>query len=768
MEPLDYFKTHPLFEGLTPDALAGLAAKTERAHFRPGELILSAGVSGVEFGIVAHGRAEAVTGYGTPARRLLGGIGEGDCFGEISLMTGQSTLADVVAVTEVEAFLLPEQVFTETIATNPKSVQYLARLIASRLRAVAPLPEPVRSGRPAFAHGATGPMRILVVNCGSSSLKYTCYDTSAEAPVARGQAERLRTPEARHTYEGPKGRFEEALPNADHAAAFQAAAALLTQNGRGVLKSLSDLSVIGHRVVHGGSVLDAPTIVTPEVKEAIRRLSALAPLHNPVNLLGIEACERLAPAVPQVAVFDTAFHAKMPPAAHLYALPTALAEQDGIRRYGFHGTSHEFVARLAARHLDRRLGELKLVTCHLGNGVSLAAVEHGRSIDTSMGLTPLEGLVMGTRSGDVDPGVLIHLMREKQMTPDALDDLLNRQSGLMGLSGLTHDMRELEAAADTGNRRALIAIQAFCYRAKKYVGAYLAALGGADAIVFTGGIGQRSPGARARICQGLGGMGILIDEAANRAACPGPGEVVDISDSESRIRVLAAGTDEERMIARQSVQAVRHLGVSQVLKRQHGKPIPIGVSANHVHLSPAHVEALFGKGHVLTRHADLSQPGQFACREQVTLVGPKGRIERVRVLGPERKESQVEIARTAEFKLGIDGPIRASGDLDGSPGIQLEGTSGSVRLERGVINALRHIHMAPEDALSFALRDRDVVRIRVDGPRSLVFGDVLVRVHPEFRLEMHLDTDEANAAEISTGAICHLEAIQERPSERGR
>jgi acetate kinase len=766
MEPLGYFKTHPLFEGLSADALAALAAQTEVARYKPGELILSAGVSGVEFGMIVLGRAEAVLGYGTPERRILGGIGEGECFGEISLMTGQSTLADVVAVTDVEAFLLPEQAFTETIATNPKSVQFLARLIATRMRAAAPAPEPARSGRPAYAHGATSPMRILVVNCGSSSLKYTCYDTSSEAPVARGQAERLKTPGAKHTYEGPKGKFEEALPNADHGAAFQAAATLLTHVDRGVLKSLKDLTVIGHRVVHGGSALDAPTRITPEVKETIRKLSLLAPLHNPVNLLGIEACERLAPGVPQVAVFDTAFHSKMPPAAHLYALPVDLAEKDGIRRYGFHGTSHEFVARLAARHLGRRLGELKLVTCHLGNGVSLAAVEHGRSIDTSMGLTPLEGLVMGTRSGDVDPGVLIHLMREKQMTAEALDDLLNKQSGLKGLSGLTHDMRELEEAADAGNRRALIAIQAFCYRAKKYVGAYLAALGGADAIVFTGGIGQRSPGARARICQGLGGMGILLDEAANRRVLAGPGEVSEISDPESRIRVLVAGTDEEAMICRQSIQAVRHLGVDQVLKKQKQRPIPIGVSAHHVHLTQAHVEALFGPGHQLTRHSDLSQPGQYACKEQVNLVGPKARIDRVRVLGPVRPESQVEISRTEEFKLGIDAPIRASGDIAGTPGLTLEGPAGTVALQRGVINAMRHIHMSPEDGLAYALRDKDVVRVKVDGPRSLIFGDVLVRVHPEFRLEMHIDTDEANAAEISAGAACHLEAIQERPTER--
>ena len=762
MDLVDTLRANPLFKGLSDEALAAVASAAERVKYGPGELILRAGEPGVEFGILLQGRAEAVRDSGTPRRRTLGVVEEGECFGEISLMTGESTSADVVALTAAEALLIPEDLFTRYLAANRASVQYLSRVIARRMRAHEPAPAPARAARPHYALGAASPMRVLVVNCGSSSLKYTYFDTSSESPVARGVADRIGTPQARHVYDGPRGRHEEIIQGADHARAFEAAAASLTDKGRGVLGSLKDLSVIGHRVVHGGRDFGAPVLVTAEVKEAIRKAAVLAPLHNPVNLAGIEACERLVPGIPQVAVFDTAFHLRMPSAAHLYALPRPVTEPDGLRRYGFHGTSHEFVARRAALHLGKRFGELKLVTCHLGNGVSLAAVEHGRSIDTSMGLTPLEGLVMGTRSGDVDPGLLLFLLRERKMTPEQLDEMLNRQSGLKGLSGITSDMRELEAAADAGNPDALVAIQCFCYRAKKYLGAYLAALGGADAIVFTGGIGQTSAGARARICQGLASMGILLDEEANRKTRASSGQVLDISDRESRVRVLVIGTDEELMIARQSVQTVRQTAVDETLRRQAARPIPIGVSAHHVHLTRAHVEALFGKGHELTRHSDLSQPGQMACREQVNLVGPKGRIERVRVLGPYRSESQVEISRTEEFKLGIDAPVRGSGDLDGTPGLRLEGPAGEVTLERGVITALRHIHMSPEDALAFALRDKDVVRVRVEGPRSLVYGDVLVRVHPDFRLEMHLDTDEANAAEISKGAVCHLETIQER------
>ncbi len=767
MELIAFLRSHPVFEGLADDVLKQLSERVEVCTFAPGDVILPARVHGEFLGVIAQGRAEAVIGVGTLDRRFLNNIEEGEIFGEISLMTGETTDANVVALTQVEAVLIPADVFSQTVATHPRSVKYLARLIAQRLRPRSEAVKAKAAARLGYALGAGQPMRVLVVNCGSSSLKYCYFDTCSEEPVATGQIERIGTPEAQHAFRGPNGPRDEKLPGADHERAFQSAARALTDPKLGVLKSLGELSVIGHRVVHGGHELDAPTVIDVRVKEVIRDMARLAPLHNLVNLLGIEACEKLAPGIPQVAVFDTAFHQKMPPAAHLYAIPRELSEKDGLRRYGFHGTSHEFVARRAAEVLERRFSELNLISCHLGNGVSMAAIAHGRSVDTSMGLTPLEGLVMGTRSGDVDPGLVLYLMREKRLTGQQLDDLLNRQSGLKGLSGLSHDMRELEAAAEQGNRQAQIAIQVFCYRAKKYLGSYLAALGGADAVVFTGGIGQGSPGVRARICQGLGRMGILLDEEANRKARVRRGDAVVVSEAESPVRVLVVGTDEELMIARQSVRAVRQMGVTLVMQKQNRLPIPIGVSAHHVHLTQEHVEQLFGPDHQLTPHMDLSQPGQFACQEKVMLVGPKGSIERVRVLGPVRKESQVEISRTEEFMLGIDAPIRASGDIEGSIGLTLRGPAGEVHLRKGVINALRHIHMTPEDALAFALRDKDTVRVHIEGgERELTFGDVLVRVHPEFRLELHLDTDEANAAEIGKKSVCYLDSIQERATAR--
>ena len=452
----------------------------------------------------------------------------------------------------------------------------------------------------------------------------------------------------------------------------------------------------------------------------------------------------------------------MPPHAFIYGLPYESYEKDRIRRYGFHGISHNYVALQAATYLKRNFRELKMITCHLGNGASLCAIDHGRSVDTSMGLTPLEGLIMGTRCGDLDPSVVLYLCREKGLSIQEADEFLNRQSGLKGLSGISSDLRMIEDAASKGDTKALLAIDAFCYRIRKYIGGYTAALGGLDALAFTGGIGEGSAWVRGLACQELSYMGIRVDMLANKTISPGSGEVGDISDPLSQVKVLVIPTNEGKMIARETIRTLGYQDVTHVIKSQEEKKIPIEVSAHHVHLSRKEVEALFGSGSQLTHRSDLSQPGQFACEEAVNLIGPKGQVGRVRVLGPERMESQVEISITEELKLGIKAPIRASGDLDGSPGIALEGTKETCHIPHGVICSTRHIHMSPEDALSFSLKDRDIVRIEVKGERTLVFGDVLIRVHPDFRLSMHIDTDEANAANISTGMEGTLMGVQDR------
>jgi acetate kinase len=376
-----------------------------------------------------------------------------------------------------------------------------------------------------------------------------------------------------------------------------------------------------------------------------------------------------------------------------------------------------------------------------------------------MGFTPAEGLIMGTRCGDVDGGIVTFLERSEGMTSAQVDELLNKKSGLLGLSGISSDMREVLAAADEGHGRALLALKAYCYRVRKYIGAYVAAMGGLDTVIFTGGIGQGSDVVRALALQGLGCMGIVLDEQLNRNA-KGFEEVCRISSPDSKVTVLIVPTDEERMMAREALRALSRSYLTKVLDAQKQQPFLVEVSAHHIHLTQEHVEALFGKGHQLTKQADLSQPGQFACKEQLTIVGPKGRIERVRVLGPTRKYTQVEIAMTEQFKLGVHPPIRESGDIKDTPGCVLEGPAGSVKLDRGVICAMRHVHMTPEDALRYGVRDKSVVRVRIEGDRELVFGDVLVRVDPSFALAMHIDTDEANAANVQTGAKGNIDGIQ--------
>jgi len=376
-----------------------------------------------------------------------------------------------------------------------------------------------------------------------------------------------------------------------------------------------------------------------------------------------------------------------------------------------------------------------------------------------MGFTPAEGLIMGTRCGDVDAGVLAFLERTEGRTASQSEEMLNKKSGLLGMSGISSDMREILKAADGGNHRALIALKTYCYRVRKYIGAYVASMGGLDAVIFTGGIGQGSAEVRALALQGLDCMGIILDAERNRNA-RGFDEISRITTDGSKVAVLVVPTDEERMMAREALRTLSRSYIARVLEAQKQVPFLVEVSAHHIHLTQEHVEALFGQGHQLTQHAALSQPGQYACKEQLAIVGPKGRIERVRVLGPARKYTQVEIAMTEQFKLGVHPPIRESGDIADTPGCTLEGTAGSVKLDRGVICALRHVHMTPEDALRYGVRDKSFVRVRVAGDRELIFGDVLVRVDPNFALAMHIDTDEANAANVQTGAQGYIEGIQ--------
>ncbi len=580
-------------------------------------------------------------------------------------------------------------------------------------------------------------MNILVINSGSSSLKVDGIDSATGKRWFVGRAERLNTPGATVKVDDSP---LETVVDADHGEALRKFWSVLSHQ---------KIDAVGHRIAHGGSRFPRPVRIDDTVVHTIADLAPLAPLHTPFHLKGISIARELLPDIPHVAVFDTSFHTTLPRRAYTYALPADLAEQHGIRRYGFHGTSHGWVAARAAEFMRTDIRDLRLITCHLGSGASVCAIENGRSVDTSMGMTPLEGLVMGTRPGDLDAGVLLHLQRNAGLDVDGIEALLNKSSGLAGLSGTGADMRDIEGKAAAGDERARLAIHAFTHRLRKYVGAYAAVMGGVEAIVFTAGIGENSALIRHRAAQRLEFLGARLDEDRNRdAKVDADHPVVEISEPGSRVRLLVVYSDEQRAIAQETSMIV---GKSDVVEG--ALQIPIAISARHIHLNRAAVDVLFGAGHQLTPVFDLSQPGQFACAEKLTVVGPKNSIEGVRVLGPERPACQVEVSRTDEFFLGVDAPVRDSGDVKNSPGITLVGPAGSLTITEGLICARRHIHMHPDDARRFGVKDRDVVEIAIESPdRHLIFGDVLIRVNEKFRLEMHVDTDEANAAELAKGA----------------
>lgn len=596
-------------------------------------------------------------------------------------------------------------------------------------------------------------MKALVLNAGSTSVKYTLFDMDHEAVLAAGQVERVGTAQALHRGTvGPRA-HEAPVAAPDAAAALAAILASLTGPG-GALADARELRVVGHRVVHGGEQLIRPALIDDGVRQVITNCARYAPLHNPANLAGIIAAERALPDAHHVAVFDTAFHGELPPHAFLYGLPHEEYLSHGIRRYGFHGPSHAYMARRAAEHLQTHPTRLRLITCHLGGGASVCAVDGGRSVDTSMGMTPLEGLVMGTRVGDLDPAVP-GLLVTAGRTPAEVETLLNKQSGLLGLSGLTADFRDLSAAADAGHQRARLAIDVFTYRLKQYVGAYAAVLGGVDAIVLSGGIGEHSVRVRTALCDSLAFMGVVLDAERNQAArARDQGGLVDVAAARSPTRVLVVATNEELMIAREATALVA--GPSAVRQTLAGAPIPVGVSVRHVHLSRAHCDALFGPGYELTHRRDVTQPGQYVTRETVDLVGPKGELRGVAIINPLRRETQVEVARTDAISLGVNPPLRESGKLDGTPGLTLRGPAGTVALDHGVILAHRHVHMHPTDAARFAVGDGDLVTLRVEGDRELTFGDVLVRVSDKYALDLHVDTDEANAAGLTNDSVASL------------
>ena len=398
-------------------------------------------------------------------------------------------------------------------------------------------------------------MKILVINSGSSSIKYRLFDMAAKTVLASGAVEQIGEAESHLTHytrngQGELDAIEKTAAVADHQAGFELIGTVLSESG--ALRDISDLSGIGHRVVHGGERFTQPTLINENVIDTIRKLIPLAPLHNPANLLGIEVVMQSAPRVPQAAVFDTAFHQSIPEHAFRYAIPQHLYEKHHVRRYGFHGTSHHYVTKQAAGIIARPLNSLNLISLHLGNGASATAVRAGKSIDTSMGMTPLEGLIMGTRSGDIDPAIVFYLERQTGLGRDKVESTLNKESGLKGICGV-NDVREIEKLAHNGDSRAQLALEMFCYRIQKYIGAYHAVLGRLDALIFTAGIGENSPLIRAGICRGLSHLGMAIDPEKNKLKSK---KAFEIQRRGSTVRILVIPTNEELEIAEQTVEVV--------------------------------------------------------------------------------------------------------------------------------------------------------------------------------------------------------------------
>lgn len=396
-------------------------------------------------------------------------------------------------------------------------------------------------------------MNILVINCGSSSLKYQLIHSGSEEVLAKGICERIGIDGSKITYQPEGGEKEVTVaPMPTHTQAIKMVLDALTGEKTGVIKGLDEVGAVGHRVVHGGEAFTSSTLITEETIKAIEECSELAPLHNPANLIGIRACQELMPSTPMVGVFDTAFHQTMPEKAYLYGLPYEYYEKYKVRRYGFHGTSHSYVSKRTAEFLGKPYESLKTIVCHLGNGSSVSAVMNGKSVDTSMGLTPLEGLIMGTRSGDVDPGILQYLMHKEHLDIDQMLNVLNKKSGVYGMSGVSSDFRDVENAANDGNERAQAALETFAYRVAKYVGAYAAAMGGVDAITFAGGVGENDKITRKKVCEQLAFLGIGVNDEANSKR----GQEVVISTPDSKVAVLVIPTNEELAIARETLALV--------------------------------------------------------------------------------------------------------------------------------------------------------------------------------------------------------------------
>jgi acetate kinase len=484
-----------LFQHLSDNQLADILKGSKVASYEPNEVVVHFGEEASFLGVLLEGELSVSALSDDGSSKEIAHLSAGGTFGEMALLSGDKIVYDYLAVKRCQVLRIPVDLFQSIIMTEPDALQHVSKTVIERIKELSADPEKAaaafRQSKDPYGLTLKGerPEKILVINCGSSSLKYAFFDSENESNTARGQVERIGISGTCMSHRGPSGEVKRDLAGGSYEDAFKAMLHELTLAESGVIRDPSEITVVGHRVVHGGEKFSDAIVIDDRILGEIEALSHLAPLHNPVNVTGIKEARRFFQAVPHVAVFDTAFHSTLPTYAYLYGLPYEYYEKKGVRRYGFHGSSHSYVCLKAAQYLRKRVNEMEIISCHLGNGASLCAIDHGRSVDTTMGFTPAEGLIMGTRCGDLDAGVITYLEREEGLTVPQIDQILNKKSGLLGLSGISGDMREVEQAAEAGDVRALIALKAFSYRVRKYIGAYLAAMGGLEVLIFTGGIG---------------------------------------------------------------------------------------------------------------------------------------------------------------------------------------------------------------------------------------------------------------------------------------
>jgi acetate kinase len=768
----------PLFHSLPERDLADLVHESQVLTFEAKEAVIEYGEEGLFVGVLLEGEAEASVYLDTGRKKRIEILKPGDLFGEMSLMSGEKTVADVVGVTRCKAVLIPHSLLSEILVRQPDMVKVISEIIQARLDALysrdreSLLKNALRKSLDPYGLSLKRPgpaQTVIALSASPDELSFSLYDTGTGRQLAGGVFRELHRDKSHVDFrintadnDGEPAR-EQRLPvlNRDMPHVIDMLVDLLCGAEHGALAAPASVDAVGHHLICGGDAFTDAAFVT---NETVAHLHGLNGCHRDLNEPGLAAlreARRVFPSARHVAVFDSSFHVTLPSYANLYAVPYELFKEKGVKRQGFHGIAHQYAALKAAQYMNRPYNELEIAVCYLDAEASLCSVDHGRSVDVTAGFSPAEGLVSGTSPGSIDPTLQLYLTEQAGFSAKEAAIIVREQSGLRGLSGLSADMRTIEAHADKGHHRALLAYKLYCYSIRKRIGEAQAAMGGLDVLVFTGDIGHGSAGVRSLACQGLGCMGIRLDEKRNQSALE-TGDVALISQAESPVKILVVRPNRTLMLARETLKALKTDDAARLLKKSDSIAVPIEVSAHHVHLSREHIDALFGQGKELDVEHELSQPGQYASRQKVTLIGPKGSIERVRVLGPARRQTQVEIAMTEQFRLGIEPPVRESGDIEGSPGVTIQGDKGTVALDRGVICARRHIHMSPEEALGFGLHDKDVVRVRVAGDRELIFGDVLVRVNPQFRLAMHIDTDEANASHIKTGDTGYIEGIQSR------